>query len=936
MAAATANAQVTVAYYLANKALLDAAGNISIVDGASHVAAHFDQLNADPAITSIALNGVGGEVLTLTLAQTLKDTHAVGALKKPFSIAATASAASIEALTPDQIGDLGWSGVTQIVATDQDVDLTNDQHGALGGANIAIVEPLSGGGEEVKRYQPLGPMVASIKYRGIVGEAYTSCAVIYGTNGQPASASYSNGMTATWSYGDGYPVASYAGVTGEAYTSYTIRYGTIGKNANVPSSASYSNGMTAVWTYNADGSYSIAYAGVTGEAYTSYTIHYGSDGKATGAAYSNGMTATWSYNADGTHTIAYAGVTGQDYSSYTVNCGANGAPLSAACNSGSSTAGPNLIVNGDFSAGNKGFSTGYTLSTLTPYFTNNVDGIYQVLPIGDVNGEASYGDWRSVTKDPSGGNSDVFAADGATTSNTTVRSETVAVSPNTNYVFSFYAAEISDASHSIYSHTRAVLVPTINGASGSGPTLTGSWTEYSFSWNSGASTSATLSLTDANTSGPYNDFVLDDLSFRSTPETATWSYNSNGGYQIAYTGIVGSAFTGYTLTYGANGRPTTATYNNGMLANWTFNPDGGYAVFYTDVTGQAYVSYTMDYGANGDPKSAAYSNGMTAAWTYNSDGSYDIAYAGVAGETYTSYTVDYGANGKPESAAYSNGMTAAWTYHSDGSYDIAYAGITGAPYGAYTIDFRPNGQPTNAVYDNGMQAAWIYNPDGSHDIAYSGVTGEPYTSYSVDYGANGNPESASYSDGMTATWNYNRIGSHSVAYQDVSGQPYLSFEDAYDNSGVEVARGDDMIDRSGTLVLYADHIGVDSGSNWLNVIPYDGAQATFTRHSNETIVANGRRSELFSLSSGHGDTTITGFEAAGDGSDSLMFDASDFNGLSKNNSAAQNWAVLLSSGAAAQSGADVSITDRAGDVLTLKDVTTNMLSANASKVFSFL
>ena len=93
---------------------------------------------------------------------------------------------------------------------------------------------------------------------------------------------------------------------------------------------------------------------------------------------------------------------------------------------------------------------------------------------------------------------------------------------------------------------------------------------------------------------------------------------------------------------------------------------------------------------------------------------------------------------------------------------------------------------------------------------------------------------------------------------------------------------------------------------------------------------------MFSFGSGYGNSTITGFQAWGDGSDALMFSARDFNGLSKYNSGAQNWADLLSSGAAVQSGNDVTITDRAGDVLTLKDVTTNMLSAAANSVFRFL
>ena len=77
---ALAGASVTVAYYLQNQAALDAAGPISIVDGAAPIAAHFDELNADPEVTSITLSGVGGNVLTLTLAQALNDTHALAAL----------------------------------------------------------------------------------------------------------------------------------------------------------------------------------------------------------------------------------------------------------------------------------------------------------------------------------------------------------------------------------------------------------------------------------------------------------------------------------------------------------------------------------------------------------------------------------------------------------------------------------------------------------------------------------------------------------------------------------------------------------------------------------------------------------------------------------------------------------------------------------------
>ena len=103
-----------------------------------------------------------------------------------------------------------------------------------------------------------------------------------------------------------------------------------------------------------------------------------------------------------------------------------------------------LVVNGSFSAGNTGFSTGYTLTTQTPQlFENGLHGIYAVIPIGNVAPQSAYNDWVNVTVDPSGGNGNVYVADGATTYPTTVWQETLAVAPGSGYLFSYDAAEIS-------------------------------------------------------------------------------------------------------------------------------------------------------------------------------------------------------------------------------------------------------------------------------------------------------------------------------------------------------------------------------------------------------------------------------------------------------------------------------------------------------------
>ncbi len=199
----------------------------------------------------------------------------------------------------------------------------------------------------------------------------------------------------------------------------------------------------------------------------------------------------------------------------------------------SAAAATNLVPNGDFSDGEVGFTTGYTATTLFSHFNT---GHYDVLPIGNVvsvtsyysNTSGGYG-WNNVTTDPSGGNSNVFLADGSQASNpnTLVWKETVDVAPQTNYVFSFYAAEISTNS----AEYNAIFVPTIDGVSGVAHTLTSGWAEYTYDWNSGSQTSAVLSLADTQTSNYYNDFVFTDVSLTAVggvPELSTWAMMLTG------------------------------------------------------------------------------------------------------------------------------------------------------------------------------------------------------------------------------------------------------------------------------------------------------------------------------------------------------------------------------------------------------------------------
>lgn len=204
----------------------------------------------------------------------------------------------------------------------------------------------------------------------------------------------------------------------------------------------------------------------------------------------------------------------------------------------SETQAANLLTNGDFSAGNTGFTSGYTLTTDTPFlFQNGNHGIYAVIPAGSIATSSAYGDWTNISTDPSGGNGNVFVADGATDAGVNFWSETIAVVPNTNYAFSFYGAEVSNTCCS-----NAVFQPIFNGSFVSGFGATGAWQQFSIPvWNSGSATSLTLALEDLNTSGGFNDFAVADLSFSGgVPEPSTWG--------MLLLGFAGLAFAGYRRT----------------------------------------------------------------------------------------------------------------------------------------------------------------------------------------------------------------------------------------------------------------------------------------------------------------------------------------------------------------------------------------------------
>jgi len=169
------------------------------------------------------------------------------------------------------------------------------------------------------------------------------------------------------------------------------------------------------------------------------------------------------------------------------------------------------VVNGDFSAGNTGFTSGYTF---IPSGTSLAPGTYGIRTSPhDFNAlEYDFGDHTT-------GSGNMLIADGDGITNT-VWQESLTVQPGRNYTFSAWVSSVGVSDNT----NPAVMNVLVNGTAlgqpftAAPPLPTGNWQRFTYSWNSGSSTSAVLQIIDSNTNTLGNDFALDDIAFTPVPE----------------------------------------------------------------------------------------------------------------------------------------------------------------------------------------------------------------------------------------------------------------------------------------------------------------------------------------------------------------------------------------------------------------------------------
>ncbi|MES2763126.1 MAG: gliding motility-associated C-terminal domain-containing protein [Bacteroidota bacterium] len=242
-----------------------------------------------------------------------------------------------------------------------------------------------------------------------------------------------------------------------------------------------------------------------------------------------------------------------------------------------------LVVNGAFTAGNTGFSSNYVVPVTPGAFgllTN--PGTYLVTN----NPNAAHTNFDTFG-DHTTGTGNMMVCNGSAVPNDIVWTETIAVTPNTNYNFSAWVASVYDTNVGNEAQLQFSINSTLLGSAYSAPLTSGVWANFFTNWNSGASTSAVITIVDQNTTIGGNDFALDDIFFQqicSYSDTVIVTENTTPTITASATNPM--ICNGNSTTLTASGA-STYTWTGGVTNGTSFSPTATatYSVIGTSVEG---------------------------------------------------------------------------------------------------------------------------------------------------------------------------------------------------------------------------------------------------------------------------------------------------------------------------------------------------------------
>jgi len=254
---------------------------------------------------------------------------------------------------------------------------------------------------------------------------------------------------------------------------------------------------------------------------------------------------------------------------------------------GSIPIGANIIINGDFESGNAGFTSSYKSSTdLVP------EGTYAVTPDPKTyhSGFSYFSDHTTGGTTPVGNQ---MVINGATSANVTVWSQTLRVTPNSTYQFSYWLQSVVNSNASqLQTFANGQPLGGVFTASIPDPFVR-NWTKYYYNWNSGSNTSVVIDIRNQNIVPNGNDFSLDDIDLR-VVQQVTSSINVTA---LPAAAVTITASTGTNIISGTNVEFSATPANGGNNPAYIWKVTNGTTTTSYPSTSNSKFSYTP---ANGD------------------------------------------------------------------------------------------------------------------------------------------------------------------------------------------------------------------------------------------------------------------------------------------------------------------------------------------------
>lgn len=172
--------------------------------------------------------------------------------------------------------------------------------------------------------------------------------------------------------------------------------------------------------------------------------------------------------------------------------------------------GENLVQHGDFQGGTtllaNNFTSSYVPGTGGTWGLLSNPGQFAI-STSPSNTHNNF----SFCQDHTGGNGNMYIANGSSTPNTLVWQQTINIEPNQDYLFSYWAMNVVN-NNNVSNLQLFINGQPIGNTNATSP-ISCQWSQVNDTWNSGSATQAVLSIVNQSTAEDGNDFALDDIYF---------------------------------------------------------------------------------------------------------------------------------------------------------------------------------------------------------------------------------------------------------------------------------------------------------------------------------------------------------------------------------------------------------------------------------------